>query len=64
MYVEKLYLNGCLYKLRNGYIFLRRPCSLDKIDGARLRRFSDRGTSEIGTEGEKSEQSLTNRRFY
>ena len=52
------------YELRNGYIFLQILSSFGEIDGARLRRSSDRGTSEIGTEGTKSEQSLTNRCFY
>ena len=64
MYVEKRYPNGRLDLLQNRYIYLRILSSLDEISGARLLRSSDRGTSEIGTEGTKSEQSLTNRRFY
>ena len=64
MYVEKLYLNGCLYEFRNWYLFLWVLFSLDEISGARLRRSSDGGTSKIGTKGTRSEQSLTNRRFY
>ena len=47
-----------------GYSYLRILSSLDEICGARLLRSSDQGTSEIGTEGTKLEQSLTNWRFY
>ena len=64
MYVEKRYPNGRLDLLRNRYIYLRILSSIDEIGGDRLRQSSDRGTSEIRIEGTKSEQSLTNRRFY